>query len=739
MSETITRREFLKVSTAVGAATVISGCTANLQRTEYLETYVHPPEEGLPGQDLWYASTCRQCPAGCGIIVRVSEGRAKKVEGNPLHPVSQGALCARGQAGLQVLYNPDRVRNALHQTGGRGSRQFEPLYWDDALAELKERLDNVSTPAAIAFLGGEMPDHLLWIVERYLEALGAPPPVVYSTHSAFEGRQALRRANKDLFGVDRLPVYDIARAQVVFSFSSAVLSTALSPVYYNMAYSRMRNQVIGRGTFVHFESRLSQAGAAADRWIPVAPGMEGAVALILGRLILDLGLARNERAAPYYANVDVETLAAASDVDLETLENLAHTFARVDRPLAIPGGAVAGQVNGVQATIAVHMLNVLMDNLGKPGGMWLAPDGRGSGLKPQTQPATFEQVQELVERMKAGHVEVLFLDGSNPVFTLPASLGLADAISRVPFVVSFSSFVDETSVLADYILPAHTYLESWGYQVVEDAPDRLTISGQQPVVQPYYDTRDVGDVFLFLAQESEAARRVLPWRNMVEFLQGRLTQLREMGVAGSFPLEDGVRAWGAWRRFGGWWAQEPGWEAPRLAPDVALTPRVVPDFEGGADYPLVLYPYETVALTDGRGANQPWLQELPDPMTTATWETWVEINPETAHMLGVKMDDVVRVISPYGEVEAIVYTYPAIHPGVVAMPLGRGHTDYGRYARGHGANPMHLLGSRVARETRDLAWLSVRVKIKPTGRTRRLPRVESNVGVDRAREMGFPG
>ena len=127
MKKKISRRDFLKIS---GGAAVASG-VAHGARSLIIEPYVQPPEEELPGQATWYASTCRQCPAGCGIIVRVINGRAKKIEGNPLHPLNQGKLCARGQAGLQALYNPDRLRNAVLQTGGRGSLKFEPLYWSE--------------------------------------------------------------------------------------------------------------------------------------------------------------------------------------------------------------------------------------------------------------------------------------------------------------------------------------------------------------------------------------------------------------------------------------------------------------------------------------------------------------------------------------------------------------------------------------------------------------------------------
>ncbi len=734
----ITRRQFLQGTAALGAAVVVSGCTVSLQKKEYIEPYVKMPEHALPGEDVWYATTCRQCPAGCGLLVRVHQGRAKKIEGNPLHPVNEGKVCARGQASLQVLYNPDRLRWPVIQRE-RGSRDFTGIQWNEALNILFQKITSTD-PKRIAFLGGEMPDHLLWIVEKFLAALGAPPPVLYSPHYAWEARRALRTVNRTLFGADRLPVYDLANADVVFSFSGGFLSTELSPVHYNRAFGRMRGRSDrGRGTVVHFEPRLSQTGAAADRWVPIQPGTEGLIALALGRLILDMGLARNTAVAPFFAGVNVDEIADVSGVDVGRLVDFAKIFGNSERPLAIPGSAAGAHKAGVNAIMAVQMLNVLMDNLGKVGGLWLAPSTRVGDLKPETEPATLEDVQALVERMKAGEVDLLLVDGSNPVYGLPASLGIEEAIAKVGTVISFSSMVDETSVLADYILPSHTPLESWGYQVVDNGTDRITVSGQQPVVQPYFDTRDTGDVFLFLAQGIDAVKQVLPWGNMADFMKDRLAELKKAGVAGNFDLGNEANAWVDWRQNGGWWSVEPAWEAPKLTWQPTQAASLVGQFEGGTEYPFIFYPYESVALTDGRGASQSWLQELADPMTTAMWRTWVEINPETAHALGVDNDDIVKVISPYGEVEAIVYVYPAIHPHVVAMPLGQGHTDSGRYAAQRGANPLRLLGTEVVAGAKDLAWLSVRVKIVPTGRKRTLPRLEHNVGVDRAREIGFPG
>ncbi|MGB5845938.1 MAG: twin-arginine translocation signal domain-containing protein, partial [Anaerolineales bacterium] len=206
MTKKISRRDFLKIA---GGAGVLTGVSPSIRQL-VLEPYVQPPEEILPGQATWYASTCRQCPAGCGIIVRVINGRAKKIEGNPLHPLNQGKLCSRGQAGLQVLYNPDRLKNAVLQTGGRGSLKFEPLYWPEALDILADKLETLSNPNRVAFLGGLMPSHLYMLSTRLLDALGAPPPITFDLHSALEGRGSTIQLSESLFGAPELPYYDLA-------------------------------------------------------------------------------------------------------------------------------------------------------------------------------------------------------------------------------------------------------------------------------------------------------------------------------------------------------------------------------------------------------------------------------------------------------------------------------------------------------------------------------------------------
>ncbi len=725
MSKKLTRRDFLKVGALASTVAVISGCNVNLQRKEYLESFVIPPEQGLPGENLWYASTCRQCSAGCGVIVRVSEGRARKIEGNPLHPLNRGKLCARGQAALQELYNPDRLRNAVEQVGGRGQGRFEPLYWDEAVTRLADRLSWFG-PEGVAFVGGNLSTHQWMVVSRFLGAWGAPPPLAYSLGDELEGRPALLGSSQRLFGTSTLPWFDVGHADVVFSFGANFLETWLSPVSYSRAYARMRRGELGkRGYLVQFESRYSSTAASADEWVVVQPGTQGLVALALGKIIVEEGLARGG-SAPYealYERVEVGDVAQTSGVSAEDLEHLAHVFAKVPRQVAIPGGTPAAHLNGQTALVAVQALNLLLGRLGEVGGVFLPPEISADAFVP-APPTPFGDVRALIGAMKAGQVKVMLLHSANPVFELPAAAGFVDALANVDLVVSFGSTVDETALQADLILPDHAGLESWGYHV-PPLTDRTLVSGQQPVMRPLYDTRATVDVLLALAQELGGdVSQALPWPNEVDMLREVTGAWRDEQTS-----EDAF--WTRWRRRGGWWADGEEKAVPELvmALDESLSP-ARPSFEGDFDnYPFALHLYPSISLFDGRGANKPWLQETPDPMTTVTWQTWVEIHPETAHQLDVKEEDVVRVISRAGEVEAIVYLYPGIEKGVVALPLGQGHEGYGRYAQGRGSNPIDLVVPSTDETSGALAWGSTRVRIEKTGRHHSLARLEDPEGM----------
>jgi len=708
MSKKISRRDFLKIA-GVGAATgtVLTGC-GPASRYVIREPYTQMPEYTFNGQSTYFATTCRECAAGCGLVVRTYQGRAIKTEGNKHNPVNLGKTCARGQATLHGLYNPDRVTDPVEQ-GRKSSLSNSKMDWDAAVHVVADALDKTA-PAGIAFLMGLAPDHLFDLASDITNAIGTPAPIRYGALGMFEARATLSKAAKSMLGQEGMPFFDLANADLTFSFGANFLETWLSPVAYTREFAKMRKQE-KRGYLVHFEPRMSQTAAKADEWIPLRPGTEGLVALAIGRLAAEASLAT---VPGLFANVDVAAAVEASGVSEETLTHLAGLFVKAEHPLAIPGGAALGQSNGQSTAEAVLALDALASNFGQPGGVYLSPAAPTQDT--YHRPANLQEMAAFIKKMNSGEIKTLFIHGVNPVFELPKSMGFETALKNVPLVISFATFPDETAMLSDYIFPDHHGLESWGYQRIVTGSGQSMLSGAQPVVVPFYNTRATADVLL--------AASASPFADEVAFIQDKLLPLVDQTEANFATAE--INAFTAYfQQFGGWWSNKDALVGPRL---ISLNEAMnidTPEFEGEGEF--ILLPFVSPVLGEA-GANKPWLQEVPDPTTTVMWNTWVEMNPETAHELGIENDDVVRISSEVGEIEVPVYLYPAIHPGVIAIPFGQGHSAYGRYAEGRGVNPLDLVGPKF-NEAGDLAFAGMKVKVEKTGKKRELSRLESKIGV----------
>ncbi len=737
MAKGITRRDFIKLGIFASGAAVLSGCQ-NPRQWVTLEPYVKPPEEQLAGQATWYASTCRMCPAGCGIVVRIMNGRAKKIEGHAEHPLNQGKTCARGQAGLQLLYNPDRLQGPVRQAQ-RGTRQFQSIEWNEGINSLFAKIQSAGSRVAV-WGGSTMSGHLTDLFSRFTQAIGAPAPVVFDLYTAYHGYQTLSSASQSLFGADTLPTYDLGHADIVFSFGADFVSTWLSATRYGAEFGAFRSQALGkRGYLVQFEPKMSITGAKADRWLPIRPGTEGIVAQAIVRIIVDQSLGASERIARARAlagNVNVGDAATASDISVEQLTQLARIFAHAEHPLAIPGSTLTGQNNGAEAVLAVQALNFIAGNFNQPGGTAISA-GTPASMLAERQVSSLADAQKLIGQMQSGQIDVLLVHGTNPAYELPPKLGFIEAMKQVPFVVSFAPIVDETAIWADLILPDRTYLESWGYEVVSPSFGAPVVSSQQPVVTPVYDSRSTADILLTIARGVPAAAKSMPWTDEVAFLKETVAKLGT-GAAGGAGTEV---LWSRFLQHGGWWQTT----APSAPPVRALSPSPLKvsatQYQGDEQtYPFYLHIFMNDLLGAGSGASIPWLQGSPDGMTTEAWQTWVEIDPKTAQQIGVQDSDVVKVASPFGEIEALVYTFPAIRPDTIAIPLGQGHTDLGRFAQNRGSNPMQLVGAQADATGTALAWSTVRVKITPTGRKSALANFESKVGVTTGFiNQAFPG
>jgi anaerobic selenocysteine-containing dehydrogenase len=715
----LTRRDFLKKTGILTTALALSGCGGR-RTEERLIPYLRTPENQVAGVFTEYASTCGDCSAGCGILVRTMGGRAHKIEGNPRHPVNQGALCARGQSGLQALYNPDRLQGPQQREGDRWSS----ISWDEAADRLGQALQDAG--GAAAAYGGQMSDHLYRVTSLLLESVGAGPPVVWTLSRAAAGENLLLSVTEQMFGERRLPVFDIGQAEAVFSFGAGFLESWLSPVFYARGYGQMRRRDHSRGFFLQVEPRLTLTGTSADHWLPVPVGREGEMALVFGRIIIDERLQSEDAVAgveDVFADVQARELAAEMGVQWDTAVRLARQFAASASPLAVPGGGLTGLPNAEGAIGAVMALNLLVG--AHTRALRLSPAPPDAGLEPLETVSAFRDVQDMVQAMRGGGVQVLLVMDGNPAHDLPAALGFREALEEVPLVVDFSPFPTDTSARSHLHLPAPTYLEAWGYRVPKPGSTLATVSSQQPVVPPLWNTRSPVDVLL-AAGRAAGATDQLPWENEAALIREAVSGLAAQ-PAGSIVTPDEEAFFARFQQFGGWWASEeepPAEQAPSIPESVDPRPAEQQQQNRAAQYQLHVFPH--LLLGDGRGANRPWLQEVPEPMTSVMWESWIEVGTQMAEELELEKGDIVEVSSGSATLRVPVFVHPGVPPGMVAMPLGQGHTAYGRYAAGRGVNAADLLELVEVGETGELAWGATRVSVEKTGDSTRLCRLEGS-------------
>lgn len=735
------RRQFIKVTAITGASATLAGCG---NPENHLIRFL-PDEELTPGVAIWKPSVCPLCNAGCGVLVRVMDGDAevfrdgqwgltrmglaKKLEGNPAHPVNQGKLCVRGQAAIQLTYHPDRITQPLKRTGERGAGQYEAISWDQALTEVLGKLDQLASGgkrSALACITRPHTGRRQALLATFLQRFGAPAPAVYEVFSD----AVLRRANELSFGTAQLPTFDLGRSNYVLSFGADVLGTWNSPVAHTAAYGTMRQGRPGvRAKLVQVEARVSPTGANADEWVPAKPGTEGTLALGLAHVIMAAGLRPAGGAGRAGAAVDGWStgLTAFTPAEVEKvtgvsaarIERLANELATRTPAVAIIGGAPLAHTNGLFQAVAVNALSALVGGLDQPGGFGFTPQF------PSTVPGAPSAPLAQLLGASATPAEVLLLDGANPVYGAPKAWQVKESLGKVPFIVSFSGFLDDTSAYADIILPDHSFLESWVDAVPESGSAVAVASVAPPAVKPLYQTRAMPDVLLELARRlGQPLEPAFTWQTYDEMLRDTYQALPAPAAAADAPAVD---VWAKAQEQGGWWMMPsaPAQASTRpaapiarqaAAPTPAAVPALTAQFDGApTEYPYHLLPYASQALLDGSLAHLPWLQELPDPITSAMWSNWVELNPTTAESLQLAQGDVVEVTSSQGTFRAPVVIMPGIAPDVIGAPVGQGHETFTRYASGRGTNPLSIVAPLTETTTGAVAWAATRVKLSKVG------------------------
>ncbi len=735
-----TRREFLKWSGVGALGTVVFvGCGIPEEELQ-VQSAAKLPEDIVSGLEAWYATSCVHCGMGEGIIVRVVEGRALKIEGNPDHPVSRGKTTVRCQAGVQALYSPDRLTGPMRREGGA----LVSISWDDALSELTDALGGGGS--SVVMVTDPLRGTLGMVTDRFMGALGGRR----MAHEPMEN-SVLRATVKQVFGQETLPKFDLANADYVLNFGADFLSTWLSPVAYSQAYGEFRQGSERRGTFVQVEPRMSMTAANADRWLYVNPGMEGTVAMSIAYVLMaehgnDIdSAAASALTGPggtaVLAAFAPESVADATGISAERIRELAEELVGHDHSLVLGGGSAAAHTNGQFNMSAIYSLNWLLGNVGEEGGVLFNPGSPLPDIAATDAGASFQEWEALAQEMRDGNVTVLMVHGANPAYGLPDSVDFAGAMERAGKVVSFSGFMDETTAKADLVLPDHVYLESWGDDIPDPGPGYQTVTFQQPVVYPFQSgTRAFGDVVLGVAKRlGGGTDAALPWDDMKDALRATAQRLQDFG-RGSVSSGSFEAFWNTVLQRGGWWDGNAKNATAAPTPPRLPTERLAPTIDGPTGSETFnLLPFSSISLGDGKGANLSWLQATPDPLTTATWHTWAEINLQVAKEMDIKEGDVLELEGPGGRsIRVLAYPHPAAAPGVISVPTGQGHTTYGDYeigpdlyrtkvAAGRGANVLSIVSPLKDAETGALAWAATRVSVKKTGDWVRLSKLEGVV------------
>ncbi len=570
------RREFLSLLGVAGGAAGLAGC----------QNFWVVPEELVslalrgPGLESEAQTICGLCEGGCGVRVRLVDGIPVGVKGNLNHPLNRGGLCPLGQAALEILYSPHRLRGPMEKTS---SGEHRPIGWEDALGRIAEVLDRLVSAGEghrIALLTAEPSELFLGLARYFTLAVGSKN----FGRMELEGSLAYRLTQ----GLAGPPGFDLSRSDLVLSFGLDLFEDGPAPMHAISALVGERdNEALA--SVLHVGTRLSPSGAKAERYVRIAPDTHGAFALGVANVLVREGRidrdfvdrrtfgfedwTQDGRRRLGFRRLLLERyypdrVGQLCGCDPGVVVRVARRFAQSSRPLAMAGGEALRGPNATWNGMAVHALNALLGVFDRPGGVVLPqpipltslPEPEGArdlpdsmfAARPQAEPIFgVDPCHALVECLEEDpeSVEVLFLAGADPIHESPAGKRLDEVMDRIPMLVALTPFLDDTAARADLILPTHTYLESWQSSTTPNFSAFSVLGLAPPVVEPLFDTRHPGDVLLQLARQATTLQ--IPWTSYNEYLKYRLEGLAVSGqgsiLSGSFEE--------SWKHF----LEERGW------------------------------------------------------------------------------------------------------------------------------------------------------------------------------------
>ncbi|MFQ5824791.1 MAG: molybdopterin-dependent oxidoreductase [bacterium] len=589
----ISRREFLKYLGVASAGVTLSslGCDTIWS----VPDKIYEEVGGAPRIETWKTSVCSLCHGGCGIKVRLIDGIPVRILGNPIHPLNRGGICPMAEAGIEALFNPDRIKHPMKRVGDRGEDKWESISWEEAIELVVSHLRSLrekNETHKLAFFTGNTNNLLSSLIERFMEAFYSLNLFAFDENNFSTLTTYLTQGHKNPLA------YHFKDIKLLINFGADLLDVGPSPIRFNQLYSELRNREDGqRVRIIHIDSRLSRTASNSHEWVPIKLGTMAALALGIANVVIKDGQYDKDfvktnsfgfedwkdRAGNFHQGFKAlvereyypEKVAEITGVPASKIVELAREFGAEESALVLAGGQATNSSNGLYTSWAIESLNALKGNFKKDGCIFVLNDPpfaelpkvqiEGIASKEMNYPKLTElkgvfcfpeyAISYLPNRIldkQPYPIEVLFLTQVNPVFNSVKQRDFIAALKEIPFVVSFSSFLDETSAYADLILPDHTFLEK--HEVIYSIPmvDFSHLGIQQPVVEPFYNTRHVGDVILQIAQNlGGTIAASLSWSDYKEYIQSRLKGIYKTG-AGTIFTERMDEAWLKYLKERGW-------------------------------------------------------------------------------------------------------------------------------------------------------------------------------------------
>ncbi len=665
------RRDFLKVMGFGMAAVSLAACETPVHKAI---PYLNKPEATFPSISDYYASTYTDGGDYAPILVETREGRPIKIEGNPLSAISQGGTTARVQASLLSLYDVDKLNGPR-----RGQTVID---WATADREIGAKLASISASGgSIRIITSTiLSPATKAVLADFMAKYPSARHIMYDANSAF----GMIQANQASFGKAVIPAYDFSKANTIVSINADFLGTWVAPIEFMRPYAQGRKiGAVGGGKktmsrHYQFETGMSMTGANADYRTGIKPSQEGlVVAALYNKVAAKLG----------------GTAINVASVTVPELDKAANDLARSRGKALVVSGS-----NDPNVQLVVNALNSLLGSYGTTIDLNTPLNYRQGND---------QQMNAFIDEAKAGRVGAALFFGANPVYDHPRGAELAQSLPKIGLSVSFADRADETASLSTYITPAPHFLECWN----DAEPKQGFYSLAQPAITHIFKTRQFQSSLLTWAGKPNDYQTYLKnfWRS---------TYYPQATGASSFDafwikcLHDGVFEPGADKAVAGN-ASFAGNVAQAAA---GITQRYKPTT--GMELSL----YEKVSMGTGTMANNPWLQELPDPVTKACWDNYAAMSQKTANDMGLAQNDLVTVSVGGKSMELPVLVQPGQADNTVSVAIGYGREKAGKSANGVGENAFPF----VTQVNGYLTYAAVNVKVEKASGTREIAQTQTH-------------